>query len=88
MSKYMIVNAETIQKRIEKLEKMSKRFYYREGIDEYDFAKEELEDVLSQSTPLIPEIEKAYEAGKLDKELSLLFDNPKGRFIANLKLDV
>lgn len=24
---------------------------------------------------------KAYEAGKLDKELSLSFDNPKGRFL-------
>lgn len=25
--------------------------------------------------------DKAYEAGKLDKELSLKFDNPKGRFL-------
>lgn len=30
---------------------------------------------------------QAYEAGKLDKELSLSFDNPKGRFLnQNIKL--
>ena len=47
-----------------------------------------LKQILSQSTPLIPEIEKAYEAGKLDEELSKTFDNPKGRYISNLKLDI
>jgi hypothetical protein len=46
------------------------------------------EAVLSQSTPLIPEIDKAYDAGILDKKLSLSFDNPKGRYISNLKLDI
>ena len=68
MSKYIIVNAEAIQKRIEELEKWSKEFYYREGIDEYDFAKEELEQVLSQSTPLIPEIEKAMDMAREIKD--------------------
>jgi len=86
--KYIIIDAEAIQKRIEELEKKSKEIYYREGIDEYDFAKLELEEFLSQSTPLIPEIEKAYDAGKLDEELSKTFDNPKGRYISNLKLDI
>lgn len=47
-----------------------------------------LKQIISQSTSLIPEIEKAYEAGKLDNELSLYFDNPKERFLSNLKLDI
>lgn len=49
---------------------------------------ESLQDFLSQSTPLIPEIEKAYEAGKLDNKLSLSFDNPKGRYFSSLELDI
>lgn len=47
-----------------------------------------LNHILFQSSPLIPEIEKAYDAGKLDKELSLSFDNPKGRYVSSLKLDI
>lgn len=46
------------------------------------------EQLLSQSTPLIPEISKAYDAGIKDKELSQMFDNPKGRYVYNLKLDI
>lgn len=46
------------------------------------------EAVLSQSTPLIPEIDKAYEAGILDKKYSLTFDNPKSRYLNSLKLDI
>lgn len=72
---YVIIDKTVIQKRIERLGKLSKKFYFREGIDEYDFAKEELEGVLSQSTPLIPEIEKAFDAGKQ-------------AYISNLKLDI
>ena len=90
MSKYIIVNAEAIQKRIEELEKWSKEFYYREGIDEYDFAKEELEQVLSQSTPLIPEIEKAFKAAKIPYKVNdygtFGYENAE-HYISNLKLD-
>jgi len=83
---YIIINKSKILKRIEELKK-------EEVLDEQDdtriFAKiNELKQVLSQSTPLIAEIEKAYEAGKLDKELSLSFDNPKGRYFSSLKLDI
>lgn len=46
------------------------------------------EQILSQSTPLIPVIDRAYDAGKLDKDLSLMFDNPKARYISNLKLEI
>lgn len=31
--------------------------------------------------PAITLADKAYEAGKMDKELSYMFDNPKGRFL-------
>ena len=86
MTQYAIINVETIQKRIDELEKTSKQFFY--GIDEYDFAKEELEKILSQSTPLLPEVSKAYDAGMLHKELSQMFDYPKGRYLSNLKLDI
>ena len=79
-------DVEAIQKRIDELEKTSKQFFY--GIDEYDFAKEELEKILSQSTPLLPEVSKAYDAGMLHKELSQMFDYPKGRYLSNLKLDI
>jgi len=33
-------------------------------------------------------IDQAYEAGKKDKELSLVFDNPKRRFMSHLRREV
>lgn len=81
---YIIINKTAIQKRIEELQKyVGSR---RPSADEY--AKMHIyREILSQSTPLISEIEKAYDAGKLDEELSKTFDNPKGRYISNLKLE-
>jgi hypothetical protein len=93
-NEYIIINKTAIQKRIEELEKWSKEFYYGEGIDEYDFAKEELEQVLSQSTPLIPEIEKAHNTGRnygcyLQGGSYDPNDNIDSEdFISNLKLDI
>ena len=85
---YRIINEETIKKRIEELEKTIPVI-----LDSYtDFSNygklEELKSILSNSIPLISEIEKAYEAGKLDKEYSLLFDNPKGRYLSTLKYEI
>jgi hypothetical protein len=74
---YIIINKTAIQKRIEELEKTNQ-------IQRVD----ELENVLSQSTSFISEIDKAYDAGKLDEELSKMFDNPKGRYLSSLKLDI
>jgi hypothetical protein len=86
-NEYVIINKTAIQKRIEELEKELK---YLNGTDAYVNLGEiyTLKQILSQSTPLIPEIDKAYEAGKLDHELSLSFDYPKSRYISNLKLDI
>lgn len=98
MNKYIIVNKAAVQKRIEELEK--------EEVSEWspgrrlwvDSAIKNLKEVLSQSTPLIPEIEKAFDEGKgvgiisyqpqghtLDKEL---YNERKQNYISNLKLDI
>lgn len=77
MKNYVIIDAEAIQKRIEEIE-----------LYEGSAFNEDLKQILSQSTPLIPELDKAYEAGKLDEELRQVFDNPKGRYLNNINLDI
>lgn len=86
---YIIISKTAIQKRIEELEKKSKEFYCREGIDEYDFAKEELEQILSKSTPLIPVVEKSISFCWFEtkKELPHLI-NIQSDYISKLKLDI
>jgi len=89
MKNYVIIEATAIQKRIEELEKqrlleLKDDFYDTLYLGEINSLKQ----ILSQSTPLIPEISKAYDAGIKDKELSQMFDNPKGRYVYNLKLDI
>ena len=89
MAQYAIINVETIQKRIDELE----NFYMtakKVGMltDVIDKEIETLKQILSQSTPLLPEVSKAYDAGMLHKELSQMFDNPKGRYLNNLKLEI
>lgn len=88
MTQYAIINIETIQKRIEELEKEYNQEPEEHMKDWFLGQIEALKQILSQSTPLIPEIEKAYDAGIKDKELSQMFDNPKGRYVYNLKLDI
>ena len=84
MNEYVIINKTAIQQRIEEWENK----YGNEDIESSSEAFILMKEFLSQSTPLIPEIDKAYEAGTLDHELSLSFDYPKGRYISNLKLDI
>jgi hypothetical protein len=91
---YIIINKTAIQKRIEELEK-EVAFYNEVGASHLSPNKVKVEtelsllkQILSQSTPLVPEIDKAYDAGIKDKELSQMFDNPKGRYVYNLKLDI
>ena len=89
MAQYAIINVETIQKRIEELENFYKTAK-KVGMltDVIDKEIETLKQILSQSTPLLPEVSKAYDAGMLHKELSQMFDYPKGRYLSNLKLDI
>lgn len=88
MSKYIIIDAESIQKRIEELEK--------EEVSEFspgrrlwvNSAIKNLKEVLSQSTPLIPEIEKAFDVGSERGEYGEGNANNKQDYISNLKLDI
>jgi hypothetical protein len=78
--KYIIISKTDIETRIKKLLKNNYKAFSEHA--ELDFLRE----LLSQSTHLIPEISKAYDAGKLDRELSLSFDNPKSRYLNSLKI--
>lgn len=60
---YIIINKTAIQKRIEELEKEIKFLTAKDAYG--DIGKlSAYKQILSQSSPLIPEIEKAFEAGK------------------------
>ena len=83
MKNYVIIDADAIQKRIEELEKEidNKKI----DVEVQRLIKHELKQILSQSTPLIPEIDKAYWAGMQ------FVGEDKGspnEYIANLKLDI
>lgn len=95
MKNYVIIDADTIQKRIEELEN-TEAADRKDGIEIY---KEMyvLKQILSQSTPLIPEIENAFDAGKegwyQQKENAQgfyvsKFHGKREDYISNLKLDI
>jgi len=85
MSKYIIINAEAIQKRIEELKPKNIIQAHEVSI---------LKEILSQSTPLIPEIEKAHNVGRnygcyLQGGSYDHNDNIDSEdYISNLKLDI
>ena len=94
MSEYIIINKKTILKRIEELEKA---IPLDRGEEAFKLGRlKELNKILSQSTPLIPEIEKAFDAGhnlsgrtnfrKGTKEYESYIN--KQDYISNLKLDI
>lgn len=60
-NKYIIVNKTLLEKRIKELESLGKKD--KEGYNLYQIVIVELKKLLSESTPLIPEIEKAYDKG-------------------------
>lgn len=90
---YIIINKTAIQKRIEELERLYKgcekpsiqgTLYYQLNI--------ELKKILSQSTPLIPEIEKAYtkafSEGTCFGATTIYKYETSKDYISNLKLDI
>jgi hypothetical protein len=88
MSEYVIINKSNIEQLILDLKKElgvseSQGDKIRASIEHFEI--EAYKNVLSQSLPLIPEIEKAYHAGTQHNQLSLMFDNPLGRYVSNLK---
>lgn len=87
-NEYIIINKVTIQKRIEELEVYS---IHNMEVGDYDSegaTASELKEILSQSIPLIPEIEKAYTEGMLFGTSKLLNRKTKEDYISNLKLDI
>ena len=94
MKNYVIIDADAIQKRIEELEKNEDdEFFDEQRINHLLGQINALQYALSQSTPLIPEIEKAVTEGVN----SIHFENDGSHwrdenvvedYISNLKLDI
>lgn len=79
---YIIINKTAIQKKIEELEKEFKgQVGYNMALGEIQF----LNQILSQSTPLIPVVEQAFGLGAANNAVGkpLLSD-----YIENLKLEI
>jgi hypothetical protein len=91
VTEYIIINKTVIQQRIEELENERKklnRFIDTTTYTTLDNLIKQLQNILSQSTPLIPEIEKAFVAGfNFEKGWKGDYPNKKD-YISNLKLDI
>jgi hypothetical protein len=96
-NEYIIINKTAIQKRIEELEsKIIPNPNFDSEIDSHNLlfiAKQnELNKILSKSTPLIPEIEKAFKNGFTEgtcfgATTIYKYENTED-YISNLKLDI
>ncbi len=90
-NEYIIINKTAIQKRIEELEKYNEVFKHTKTHNPTMAACEAtlstLKQILSQSTPLIPEIEKAYFEGEC-YGIGTDACTTKQDYISNLKLDI
>ena len=104
-NEYIIISKTAIGKRIEELEKqMNECISHASKTGDYDYQFEdrldELKQVLSQSTPLIPEIKKAFTAGErygwdsqksignIDEMREKIKLQSLDNYITNLKLDI
>ena len=96
---YIIINKADIQKRIEEFQELWKAHStYPNRTDlciNYTEKIELLEELLSQSTPLVPEIEKAFDAGSENPRIGGSYpmfemekeqNNAKQFYILNLKI--
>lgn len=96
MNNYVIIDADKLKLRIEELEKEIKFLTAKDAYG--DIGKlSAYKQILSQSTPLIPEIEKAFDVGSLKTEqcfniyngfVSGIVYKDKENYISNLKLDI
>ena len=83
-NEYIIINKTAIQQRIEELHKLCVEGEYPLSAFNVD-----LEHLLSQSTPLIPEIEKAFDSSWFKAHgVMANKEKEKQEYIANLKLDI
>lgn len=92
-NKYIIINKTTLEERINELRLLSNQpetSVYDVNVE--GFVLGELEQLLLQSTPLIPEIEKAFDAGRVLSNKSQLYTPnfywTKENYIKNLNLDI
>ena len=90
---YIIINKTTIQKRIEELKKPIAHY---DGIYVSDTQRKEyetLEEIISQSTPLIPIVEDCYDKGSTfalrntEDCFTDTYEEVKQNYISNLKLN-
>lgn len=87
-NEYGIINITSIQKRIEELEDRIKNDgLFLEEIQHYKGQIFTLKQILSQSTSLIPEIEKAFDAGAIYL-YSGRETNSKKEYVWNLNLEI
>ena len=91
MTEYIIINKTAIQQRIDQIQKSFKvskdnEDEIRAGIEHFEL--EQLKWVLSQSTPLIPEIEKSIDYGIRKSFSSKKHNEVRQDYILNLKLDI
>lgn len=95
-NEYVVINKTELLKKMEELEKeyiliSNKSDRSLSDIeDEREIIGEQrgIATIISQSTPFIPEIEKAYDEGMLFGTSTLLKRKTKQEYIKNLKLDI
>lgn len=100
-NEYIIINKTSIQKRIEELEKelqnlenLERKYRDKSWDEQYAILPEQidlLKAILSQSTPLIPVVEKAFDEGSFYGEDFIndeILKKGKQDYITNLKLDI
>ena len=85
---YIIINKTDIQQRIEELENLIEKHKSNRISIEYRAELKGLTQVLSKSTPLIPEIEKAFYGGQRSLKEKVLPKKTSQDYISNLKLDI
>ena len=95
-NKYIIINKTAILERIEELEKelqnlenLERQYRDKSWDEQYAILPEQidlLKAILSQSTPLLPEIEKVYDKGSRNhhSQYTEEYDNLKQKDISNL----
>jgi hypothetical protein len=90
-NEYIIISKTAIQKRIAELENKRDEYAFNPSRTDdcyrYNSIIKVLKEILSQSTPLIPEIEKAYFEGEC-YGIGTDACTTKQDYITNLKLDI
>jgi len=95
-NRYIIINAETIQKRIEELEILKRIHCYKGSqpneneFQRFNNEQTTLKQILSNSKPLEEELSKAFDAAReriKHPDWDYIYEESKD-YIANLKLDI